>query len=416
MVQDSWQEEGGGAAAALRTLSSVLCVSSLVLAQRREATLAAVCAGGSLALAAVDLVLRLEGGGRRRRRGSGGLAGAGAGAPPVEAAARESACDGAREKRVDSDGSAAAVGGVPARRGSAGEKGVVELLVHNVSHADLVVSFGGPDDDYDEFDDDATLRARPAFSCFAAVSEELLRSARESAVLAFGRSVRRDESHAAYPVGVAESRLPCGVSLRSAEPWPAARVKNDLKVKRRPSRRLSDPAGASATMGEMVEPALVPRRVYFPLLAVLLRAWLASTAADDDDDATKERVVLLVSGAGTPRDEARDARENSTQFVAELMEVFLAKVCAGVAGFPAVRVVRLHSEANVFRYDENISFVRHELEPAVVALRQRVVGDDPQDDWADRFRVAISFADGAPARVSTIHKSLRAGPGRRNKR
>ena len=36
-------------------------------------------------------------------------------------------------------------------------------------------------------------------------------------------------------------------------------------------------------------------------------------------------------------------------------------------------MVLLHSEANVFRFDENTAFVRHELEPAVVALRERVL-------------------------------------------
>ena len=47
-----------------------------------------------------------------------------------------------------------------------------------------------------------------------------------------------------------------------------------------------------------------------------------------------------------------------------------------------------------------------ELSPALRLWRE-FVGAEPGDDWADRFRVAISFADGAPARVSTIHKSLR---------
>mgnify|MGYP006879445582 CR=1 FL=1 len=48
------------------------------------------------------------------------------------------------------------------------------------------------------------------------------------------------------------------------------------------------------------------------------------------------------------------------------MELFLKKVAAEVEGFPEVRVVRLHSEANVFRYDENIGFVRHERVPVCV--------------------------------------------------
>ena len=45
---------------ALRALSSLLCVGSFALS-RRDRALAAACAGASLALAAVDLLLRLEG-------------------------------------------------------------------------------------------------------------------------------------------------------------------------------------------------------------------------------------------------------------------------------------------------------------------------------------------------------------------
>ena len=378
---------------ALRALSSLLCVGSFALS-RRDRALAAACAGASLALAAVDLLLRLE--------GHDGDADDAPRRPPRPRAR-------ARSSDYESDAGSVATARDEAPAPSPPKQHVTELLVHNVSHTDLVVSFGGPDDGFDDLDDDAALFARPKFSHFAAVSAELLDAARRSAVVARCRSRRRDDTCAKYPVVPSlggpgprgEDRMPCGLALRGAAPWSAARVRNELKTRFFKTTTLRDHADANANP----DPAPVaPRRVYFPLLAVLLRAWLAST---DDGEASKDRVVLLVSGAGTPRDANRDARDNSTEHVAELMELFLARACE-VGALPfAVTVVRLHSEANVFRYDENISFVRHELEPAVVALRQTVVGAEPGDDWADRFRVAISFADGAPARVSTIHKSLR---------
>jgi len=156
----------------------------------------------------------------------------------------------------------------------------------------------------------------------------------------------------------------------------------------------------------------VPRRVYFPLLAVCVNQWL-----EDVCEPGSTRVVLLVTGAGSPRDESHHQSHhqkeggkaedpfvgNSTENASKLMELFLRSHYDDDLG----DVVLLHSESNIFRYDENISFVRHELLPAVAKIRNRVVDERGSLNWAPRFKMALTSCDGAPARVATIQRSLR---------
>lgn len=109
------------------------------------------------------------------------------------------------------------------------------------------------------------------------------------------------------------------------------------------------------------------------------------------------------------------------------MEIFIRVL------YPDLTVVRVHSETNLFRYDENISFAKKELMPTIDSYRDahargmlypdeeegsgegegegRIgggTGARPFDpDWKQSFAVALSFADGAPARTHAIQASLR---------
>ena len=107
----------------------------------------------------------------------------------------------------------------------------------------------------------------------------------------------------------AEDAIPAGLRLGDACVWGADRVKNELKVHDLPRRRRSSSHEAAIAVHEG---GAFPRRVYFPLLAVLLRAWLATNAEDDGDGAAVERVVLLVSGHGTPSARRRRRRPSPT--------------------------------------------------------------------------------------------------------
>ena len=120
---------------------------------------------------------------------------------------------------------------------------------------------------------------------------------------------------------------------------------------------------------------------------------------------------------------------NSTDGVARLMEAWLSRV------YPALEVIRVHSLSNLFRYDENIAFVNHELLPKIEAMRtsspcSTPLGganccgllsaslcvprlSPPPHHHASRGVEARRDAspraasqDGATARISAIHQSL----------
>jgi hypothetical protein len=77
------------------------------------------------------------------------------------------------------------------------------------------------------------------------------------------------------------------------------------------------------------------------------------------------KIIFLVSGVGMPRDQTSSTEGNSTEGTAELIEEWIGR-CYG-----DVRVVRVHSKTNIFRYDENIAFVKNELLPLVEHYRDR---------------------------------------------
>jgi hypothetical protein len=87
------------------------------------------------------------------------------------------------------------------------------------------------------------------------------------------------------------------------------------------------------------------------------------------------------------------------------MKLFVEKL------YPNIEVKLLHSEGNLFRYDENIYFVRKCLLPVVDQIRDKFVDEfsmrSPDKKWRDAFHVTLAFADGASARVSAISASLK---------
>lgn len=123
---------------------------------------------------------------------------------------------------------------------------------------------------------------------------------------------------------------------------------------------------------------------------------------------------------GTPRNYTHERRGNSTKYCAELMQHYINRI------FPDITVVLVHSESyNIFRYDENISFVKTQLLPKIQEYRDAHAcsiaypdeWQNSQHDYASarsfdpdaamNFHVSISFADGSPARTHAIQTCLR---------
>lgn len=237
---------------------------------------------------------------------------------------------------------------------------------------------------------------------------------------------------------------PAGIRLDEAAPgveWHEVRLRGKDQARLHLPSTLGDGhAASSSTVAASVSnsvdfsaasksshPTASLRHVFFPLLATLLPKWREQIEEKEYDTSasTIKRVLILVSGVGTPRNWTHDARGNSTEYCALLMKEFLRRVD------PSLTVVCIHSETNVFRYDENLVFVERELMPTIHAYRDaharglpypdvtRSLTDGDQEDqhslrthpfsvdWRSSFYTTLSFADGSPARTFSIQQALR---------
>ena len=87
--------------------------------------------------------------------------------------------------------------------------------------------------------------------------------------------------------------------------------------------------------------------------------------------------------------------------------------------WPTLHVHCVHSDSNLFRYDDNIEFVQRQLIPLLEDLRDRSLLLRPEvqekgrrvskreGNWRDHMRVTLAYADGSSARVSAINAAVR---------
>jgi hypothetical protein len=143
-------------------------------------------------------------------------------------------------------------------------------------------------------------------------------------------------------------------------------------------------------------PSCTLENVYFPLLATLIPKWIENIPTKDNT----RRIVVLVSGRGKPIDAQAKEADNSTEFTAKLAALFIRMA------YPSMEVQLLHSNTNLFRYDENIVFVKRELLPCINKYRDQLVALH-RGKWKEQMHVTLSFADGTSARVNAINASLR---------
>jgi len=332
----------------------------------------------------------------------------------------------------------------------------LEMLIHNVAHADLVLSLGSAAQEKEPVTANVADHAanssqpplilcRPRFSAFDLFSRRIfthltsssssssssLSSQRDPpAVISFPRYERNDATPRYNLVTPRPSRqmmLPVGMALPHEEESVSLVTKEELsshlRVRGRDVDKLQDLTGLATE-----DDKLRFNAVFFPLLAALIPQWersitesfSCSASSLNGKGANVKKVVVLVSGVGTPRNYTHSLTGNSTEAVALLMEYYLKLL------YPDITVVRLHSHTNIFRYDENISFVNRELLPCIDAYRDAharkapypdeqtntsslvLPGDNFDPEWKKTFRITLSFADGSPARTHAIQSGLRS--------
>lgn len=300
----------------------------------------------------------------------------------------------------------------------------VELMVHNVSHTDLVLSLDAPpaSSSYVDF----FCLCRPRFSAFGFYSKkvaDVLTTLDSSALVRFPRYERSDATrryHIKPEPNQNAQELPIGFALPKNDneslQVTTQELKNDLRIRGRDASRLTDIASTQINA------------VFFPLLATLMPQWQARIRQTYDHHTNPKQVLILVSGVGTPRNWTHSMTGNSTQVCAQLMQHYLQTL------YPDLVVVHVHSETNIFRYDENISFVQNELMPCIQSYRDAHAKELPYPDevqslmdgvqnttasssdfqklpfmadWKKSFKVTLSYADGSPARNYAIQAALR---------
>lgn len=282
------------------------------------------------------------------------------------------------------------------------------LLVHNLSHSDLMLGIRAPDgtvnvgtetqhahahaqaaSEADGASDVASLCgtsvpplppsivARPKFSRFKQVSSRLLAYVDgvgggagalqgiefPSPLMAQRAQPTLKNQHSSGGGGAAaasSSSAAAAAAAAAASSWPSSvgkttcpygfRVKDGAcKFADWTSFKLKgeDTGLAGGLAKALPKPEIIG--VFFPMLAVLVPRWLTIVAAKNArrgilHDNQNKKILYLISGAGTPWNTEHDSSGNSTKGVAKLATIFLNQF------YPDVEVQILHSGVEIFHY------------------------------------------------------------------
>lgn len=264
----------------------------------------------------------------------------------------------------------------------------LEILVHNIAHTDLVLSLGSScDDDKEENtredqNEGSThhhygisseshnkdwILCRPRFSAFSLFSERILQSLLSSSntlnndlgrIISFPKYERNETSPRYSLVTPRVSRrgvTPVGLDLSSSSS--SSQKKEALEVgpselaslrvrgrdlgkvpemeeimkwwRERDEKGTNTDTTASTTATNNATHSKNRyhiNAVFFPLLSTLIGRWQESIKQKYSKQHNVKKVVILISGKGIPRNWTHSIHGNSTQFCADLMEIFLKQV------------------------------------------------------------------------------------------
>ena len=275
------------------------------------------------------------------------------------------------------------------------KNGGYEILLHNVSHSDLVLSLNGKESKVSSNSlAHNDVIARPKFSNFKRISEQInfhLNNNEVAIVKAPTMRRKRNNGHDMIQIeddtvydNDGSIELNAGFDFRGCN--------NEFVVPDQSQLRFRKDDG-----DKIKNQTCLMDSIYFPLVSLLIPEWIASIPNDPNN---KHKVLMLITGAGTPADSLSNFIDNSTEFTGKIIKEFVNRV------YPGIEVIHIHSLLNIFRYDENIEFVKVYLNPHIENLRDkaaRLYGSD----WKQHFHMTLSFADGSSARTSAISAAIR---------
>ena len=222
----------------------------------------------------------------------------------------------------------------------------VEILLHNISHKDLIISVQNSK---------SRLLARPEFNHYNDICQKLFECFENEVFHSIYETVYH--RHEYLSSSLANIRVPLGYSLESYS-QPLVLEKTKLRIRQK-------------SHYEGLEDRVRIIAAYMPLLCLLVPKWLGIIDAKTQGRSMEcQKVLVLVSGEGTPYSSqcspVADAVDNSTEFSAKIMRLYIKLM------YPDILVLLIHSKSNVFRYDENISFVNSSLLPYIETFRNKL--------------------------------------------
>ena len=135
----------------------------------------------------------------------------------------------------------------------------------------------------------------------------------------------------------------------------------------------------------------------FPLISIILPKWHHFLT---EKGIRGKKILILLSGSGTPRNREHKMSGNSTVNTARLIEAFVKIL------YPDITVVQLASPESIFRFDQNVRFMRSKLQP-IINEERRKLAQTFDASWRNRFHLTLALAAGAPARVAALNAALR---------
>ena len=284
----------------------------------------------------------------------------------------------------------------------------LELLVHNISHSDMLIRINEEvlkEGAEVSSESRRQFLARPAFNAFMPVSE------------AINAKIDACEQSGAPPsvlTAMSKYRVQYAVGLDlSGSSGGGVRLDESADLQGEPAsgwgafhlRGAKDSGLNGKELAAMGVSAPRVVSVYLPLIAVVIPEWLRSikrrTLAMPSGTPPPRKVVVLVSGAGQPRNNKANPADNSTEGTGWIIERFLKLTHSDI------EVVHIPSTFGIFRYDDNVRFVKEQVLPVVEARRTQVVASHG-GEWQSHLKVTVCLADGAPARISAIQSAMRS--------
>eukprot|EP01038_Epipyxis_sp_PR26KG_P015957 gene15957-21652_t len=267
----------------------------------------------------------------------------------------------------------------------------VEILLHNLSHSDLVIHIAKPDVDevinINSNTKSAFNVARPKFGDFRQVSEKLYKKIQSLTKENQYVISKYPYEHTTNPkIGQTSSDIKevvlhetesreanLGFDLSNKDSWVMVKS-NALRVRENQNYSTNLNNYTSNSSGEE-ESAVIG--VYFPLLSMLLEKWLHIL---NDNNNNCKKTVILISGRGQPINNKSNERDNSTKYTAKLIKLFIHLI---------------HPD------------IKNELLPVIDGYRDKLAEHDISGKWKENMGLTISFADGSSARISAINACLK---------